>query len=297
VADFAQLYPFASHFLDLDGHRYHYLDEGQGPVLLLLHGNPTWSFYYRELVLALRDRFRVIVPDHLGCGLSDKPQDYPYRLANHIANLQRLIAHLKLDRYTLICHDWGGPIGFGAAVTHPERIERLVVFNTTCLVTDHYPRRILVCQWPLLGPLAIRGLNFFARGATRMAVCHRDRMTPAVKAGYLRPYDSYANRIANLRFVQDIPLRPSHPSWATAKSVEERLPLLAGKPMLICWGQRDFCFDDYFLDHWRRAFPHAQVHVFPDAGHYVVEDAADRIIPLLRDFLAAPPQGAAGSGG
>jgi len=283
---FTDLYPFASHFITLDGHRYHYLDEGSGPVLLMLHGNPTWSFYYRELIKAFRGHYRIIVPDHMGCGFSDKPQAYDYRLANHIANVERLLDHLQVDHYTLVCHDWGGPIGFGVSVQRPERVDRLVVFNTTCLVTSHYPKRILICKVPLLGTLAIRGLNFFALTAVQLACCNRERMTPEVRAGYLKPYNSFANRIANQRFVQDIPLGPSHPSYATAKAVEAKLGVLKHKPMLICWGKKDFCFDDYFLAHWRQDFPHAQVHEFADAGHYVVEDAHERIIPLMRTFLA-----------
>jgi pimeloyl-ACP methyl ester carboxylesterase len=119
--DWRKLYPFASRELVLDGHRYHYLDEGAGPVLLLVHGNPTWSFYWRELIQAFRGRFRVVVPDHIGCGLSDKPRHYPYRLGQHVRNLGRLIAELDLDQMTLLAHDWGGAIGLGAAVDAPQR--------------------------------------------------------------------------------------------------------------------------------------------------------------------------------
>lgn len=282
---FDDLYPFDSHYLDLDGHRYHYLDEGEGPVLLMLHGNPTWSFYYRDLIKAFRGTHRVIVPDHMGCGFSDKPQDYSYRLATHIANLERLLDHLEIERYDLVCHDWGGPIGFGVSEKRPDDVGKLVIFNTTSLVTSHYPKRILICKVPVLGTVAIRGLNFFVKEAVRKASVNRARMTPEVAAGYLKPYDSWANRIANQRFVQDIPLSPSHPSWSTAKQVEENIHLFDGKPMLICWGKQDFCFDDYFLDNWKEEFPSAEVHEFADAGHFVVEDAAEAIIPLMRDFL------------
>lgn len=290
---FAQLYPFASHFLELDGHRLHYLDEGQGPVLVMLHGNPTWSFYYRRLVLALRDRYRVIVPDHMGCGFSDKPQDYAYRLENHAANVQRLLAHLQVREYCLFVHDWGGPIGLATAVTRPEALRGLVVFNTTCHLTRDYPLGILLCKLPGLGSLAIRGLNLFALAALRFASGHHDRLTPAIRAGYLRPYDSYAHRIANLRFVQDIPLGPAHPSWAYGQAVLGKLGLLRDKPVQVCWGARDFCFDDAFLAVWRERFPQAAVEVFADAGHYVVEDAHERILPLVERFLQSlpPPAG------
>ena len=138
---------------------------------------------------------------------------------------------------------------------------------------------------PGVGALAIRGFNAFAGAAVRMAVCHHDRMTPAVRAGFLAPYSSWAARIANLRFVQDIPLSPAHPTWKTVQDIQDRLPLLKDKPMLICWGDRDFCFTPRFLDRWTQYFPQADVHRFADAGHYVLEDAHERILPLIQAFL------------
>ena len=215
--DWHALYPFQSHEMILDGHRYHYLDEGAGPVLLLVHGNPTWSFYWRELILALRDRYRVIAVDHIGCGLSDKPSpaDYSYRLAQRIADLNQFVDRLDLRQITLVAHDWGGGIGMGAAVAAPERFARFVLMNTAAFRAERCPWQIRLCHAPILGQVAIQGLNLFARAATRMTVCKPERMTPAVKAGYLAPYDSWAHRVAVYRFVLDIPLRPSHPSYQT----------------------------------------------------------------------------------
>jgi len=282
-----ELYPFESHYLDLTGDRLHYLDEGHGEAVVMLHGNPTWSFYYRNLVCGLRGERRVIVPDHMGCGRSDKPQSYSYRLSQHIENLEELLnVKLGLDRTALVVHDWGGPIGFGYAVRHPERITGIVVLNTAAFLLPNCPWRIRVCKLPLFGALAIRGLNAFARGALRMAVARPERLTDAVRQGYLAPYGSYKNRVANLRFVQDIPLGPRHPSWQTVAGMQKRLHLLAEKPVLVCWGDRDFCFTAPFLNTWRQYFPNALVHRFPDAGHYVLEDAHERIVPLVRDFLA-----------
>src|SRR3989338_6551111 len=119
-----KLYPFESHFLDLEGVRYHYVDEGRGEPVVLLHGNPTWSFYYRRLILDLRQRYRVIAPDHIGCGFSDKPQRYAYTLEQHIANGQALIERLGLARIALVMHDWGGAIGMGSATRHPDTVAR-----------------------------------------------------------------------------------------------------------------------------------------------------------------------------
>ena len=285
--DWRALYPFKSNFLTLaDGVRLHYLDEGAGEPVVMVHGNPTWSFYYRNLAGGLRSDHRVIVPDHIGCGLSDKPQDYEYRLAQHIENLERLlIDELKLEKFSLVVHDWGGAIGCGVAVRHPERVTKMVVLNTAAFILPDCPKRIRVCRIPGFGALAVRGFNAFAGAAVHMAIAHQERMTPQVKAGYLAPYGNWHDRVATLRFVEDIPLRPSHPSWKTMEELGQKLPLLGGKPMLICWGGQDFCFHDGFLKEWTVRFPNATVHRFADADHYVLEDAGERILPLIREFL------------
>lgn len=285
--DWRALYPFKSNFLTLaDGVRLHYLDEGAGEPVVMVHGNPTWSFYYRNLVCGLRGDHRVIVPDHIGCGLSDKPQDYEYRIAQHIANLERLlIDELKLEKFSLVVHDWGGAIGCGVAVRHPERVSKIVVLNTAAFILPDCPKRIRACRIPGFGALAVRGFNAFAGAAVHMAIAHKERMTPQVKAGYLAPYGNWHDRVATLRFVEDIPLQPSHPSWKTMEELGQKLPLLDGKPMLICWGGQDFCFHDGFLKEWVNRFPNAAVHRFADADHYVLEDAGERILPLVRDFF------------
>ncbi len=157
----------------------HYVDEGSGPAIIMLHGNPTWSFYYRELIKGLRNQYRVIAPDHIGCGLSDKPQDYTYTLATHIDNLARLIDHLRLENVTLAGHDWGGAIGFGWATRNPDQVTRFVVFNTAAFF-GRMPFRIRVCRWPILGDVLVRRLNLFARSALWMARRRHERMTPEV---------------------------------------------------------------------------------------------------------------------
>lgn len=277
-------YPFAPQsFVTADGHRLSYIDEGGGPAVVMVHGNPSWSYLYRNLAAALRHDHRCIVPDHLGCGFSDKPQDWPYRLSGHIGNLSGLLDHLRVGRCVLVVHDWGGAIGMGWAGRHPERVAGLVVLNTAAFRSRRLPLRIALCRLPLLGELLVRGLNGFAWPATFMAV--RKKMRPEVKAGFLAPYDSWASRVAVSRFVQDIPMRPDHPSWPELVKVEENLKRLQDKPMLICWGGRDFCFNDEFYEEWRRRFPAAQSLYFPDAGHYVLEDALPEILTALPLFL------------
>jgi len=290
-ADWRVLYPFQSHAITLGGHRCHYLDEGAGPVLLMVHGNPTWSFYWRELIKAFRPDFRVVAPDHIGCGLSDKPDEasYPYRLQQRVDDLRGLIEQLGLRRITLVAHDWGGAIGMGAAAAIPERFSRFVLLNTAAFRARRCPLRIRVCRVPLLGRLGVQGLNLFARVALRMAVCRRERMTPAVRAGLLAPYDSWQHRAAIYRFVADIPLRPSHPSYAKLSEIEAGLAQFRWHPVCLVWGMRDWCFTPYFLKRFLEFFPQAEAHRIEEAGHYVVEDAHERVIPVVRAFLEAHP--------
>lgn len=290
-AAFADEYPFASHFLDLDGLRYHYVDEGHGEPLLMVHGNPTWSFAWRKLIGDLRSDYRTLAVDHIGCGFSDKPHDYPYVLRQHINNLCRFIEDRELRNITLLGHDWGGCIGMGAAVRLPDRFSRFVLFNTAAFRSQRIPFRIAICRIPILGAIGVRGLNLFSRAALRMAVVDRQRMTPAIKAGYLAPYDSWANRVAVHRFVQDIPLRPSHPSYDTLLEIENGLLQFRERPMLFIWGERDWCFTTAFLEEFEQRFPQAETLRIPHAGHYVFEDAPELIIPRVREFLSKHPLG------
>ncbi len=281
------LYPFADHFLPVGPHRLHYVDEGAGSPVLMVHGNPTWSFYWREYLQNLRGTHRVVAPDHLGCGLSDKPQDGPYRLADHIARLEALVLALDLRDITLLMHDWGGAIGMGMAARHPDRIARIGVFNTAAFPSSRIPFRIGLCRVPGLGPLGVRGFNGFAGAAIHMATAKG--LAPDVAAGLLAPYDSWANRVAVQRFVEDIPMAPGHPSWDTLCAVEAGLAQFKDRPMLIGWGDKDWCFNHPFRQEWERRFPDAQVHRFADAGHYVLEDAKAALLPIVRAFATASP--------
>ncbi len=278
------LYPFADHTHPLGPHRMHYVDEGHGPTVLLVHGNPTWSFLFRDLICALRPAHRCVAPDHMGMGLSDKPQDYPYRLSTHIDNLASLIDALGLEQVTLVVHDWGGPIGLGWAVRHPERVQRLVILNTAAFLSPRLPLRIRICRVPGLGALAVRGANAFARGGTWMTTVRP--LPAAVKEGFRTPYDSWAHRVGILRFVQDIPMRPAHPTWPLIQAIDADLARLCDRPVLLQWGARDWCFDLAFYESWRSRFPEAEIDVYGDAGHYLLEDAGDRVAERVRAFLA-----------
>ncbi len=293
-ARFERLYPFRSHYLPIDGLQYHFLDEGQGEPLVMLHGNPTWSFYFRNLVTAFRKKYRVIVPDHMGCGLSAKPplERYGYRLANRVADLAALMHHLNVSRpLTLVLHDWGGMIGLAWALDHLDQVARIVITNTSGFFPPRgksIPRRLRIIRHPhpVIERLVLQ-LNLFARGAVIMAPFRR--LPDDVKAGLLAPYNCPAHRLATLKFVQDIPLGPLDPSGAIVARVERNLNRIGQRPVLLLWGAHDFVFDRDYYAAWRRLWPHAEARWFEAAGHYLLEDEPDRIVDAMSAFLRNHP--------
>jgi pimeloyl-ACP methyl ester carboxylesterase len=285
------LYPFNGHFLARPGGKLHYLDEGAGEPIVMLHGNPTWSFYYRNLILALRDNFHCIVPDHIGCGLSDKPpvSAYDYSLKSRIDDLEALLDHLNLrENLTLILHDWGGMIGMAFAARHPERIKRIIASNTGAFPlppSKPLPWSLRLGRNTRLGAWLILQHNAFCRLAAKWCVKRRP-LPPDVRAMYLQPYDSPEHRVAVLKFVQTIPLKPSDPGYDITSDTAASLVKFANVPTLLLWGMKDFVFDRHFLAEWQRHFPHAETHTWPDCGHYLLEDATEEVIMRVREFLA-----------
>ncbi len=293
LSAFSDLYPFESRFMNIGGYAYHYIDEGRGDPVVMLHGNPTWSFYYRELISALSPSYRTIAPDHIGCGLSDKPDAgrYPYRLSRRISDLTEFLNKLEVNRnITLIVHDWGGMIGSAYAVSYPERISRIIVMNTAAFFPPDgkpIPRRLKMVRDFKPTEILVLGLNLFSRGALFMA--SKKGLAEKVKAGLAAPYNSWKNRIATLEFVRDIPLDENDPSYDAAAHTDSNLNRISHIPMLICWGMGDFVFDEDYLEEWARRFPTAEIHRFPDAGHYVLEDESRKIVQIIREFLQNHP--------
>jgi pimeloyl-ACP methyl ester carboxylesterase len=285
-------WPYAQHSAEINGHTMAYVDEGAGPPVLLVHGNPTWSFYYRSLLAALPPLgLQVIAPDHIGMGRSDKPAagEYPYTLRRRVSDLDAFIDGLALtEPLSLVVHDWGGPIALAWAVDNVERIDKLVVLNTGAfpLPPDKaVPWTLRAARLPVVGDWAVTRLNAFSLGALTLGSGRR--WLPAeARAGLLAPYDTPAHRVAVSRFVQDIPLRSGDPAYPVLARLEQRLHLLQDIPTLVCWGMKDPVFDEVVLEHLVAFLPRAQVHRFAYAGHYVLEDAADRIVPLAGRFLA-----------
>ncbi|HEY2784021.1 MAG TPA: alpha/beta fold hydrolase [Fimbriiglobus sp.] len=288
------LYPFTPRTFARNGLRQSYLDEGNGDPVVMLHGNPTWSIYYRNLVLALRDKYRCMVPDHIGCGLSDKPPEsvYDYSLKSRIDDVEALLDHLDVrDRITLVLHDWGGMIGMGYAARHPKRVKRIVAINTGCTplpARKRFPWLLRLGRNTRLGAWLILNRNAFCRAAARLCVT-RHPLSDDVRAMYLMPYDSPEHRIAVLKFVQTIPLKETDPGFDIVRGVEESLSKFQTVPTLLLWGLKDFVFDRHFLAAWQMHFPHAETHTWPDCGHYLLEDAGEEAIDKVRYFLKAHP--------
>ncbi len=286
-----QQYPFESRFLEIDGARMHYVDQGSpdSDVILMMHGNPTWSFYWRHLISGLSDQYRTIALDHIGCGLSDKPAGYDYCLQQHIDNACALIEALDLTNVTLMAHDWGGSIGMGTLLKLKERFSRIVLFNTAAFPPPYIPFRIRVCRWPVVGKIALQGFNLFAKAAITMATEQKKGLDPVAIQGLLAPYDNWQNRIATYKFVKDIPLSPSHRTWQVLENIEAGLESVKDFPIQLIWGMQDWCFRPECLDRLHAHWPRADVTRFDDGGHYIVEDKIAQIIPTVRLFLENNP--------
>ncbi len=285
-----ELYPFESHYMDIDGHRYHYIEEGEGDPVVMVHGNPSWSFYYRELVKKLSADYHCLVPDHIGMGYSDKPEDdaYSYTLPQRVKDFEAFLEGKGVSKnITLIVHDWGGVIGMSYARRHPEAIKKLVILNTTAFhlpETKSFPLMLKLTR-TMLGAFVVRAFNGFNAGSTRIGVT-RKKMSRELSMAYRAPYNSWKNRIGTLRFVQDIPLKKGDPGYDYVVDLQDHLHLFQDTPVLIAWGLKDIVFDEHFLNKWIEYLPQADVHRFEDCGHYVLEDAQEEIGELVVDFLA-----------
>ncbi|WP_421795436.1 alpha/beta fold hydrolase [Haliscomenobacter sp.] len=285
-----ELYPFTSQFMAIAGHQYHYIEAGEGDPVLMLHGNPSWSFYFRVLIQKLSPAYHCLAPDHIGMGYSDKPDDanYSYTLPQRVKDLEEFLENKGINRnITLIVHDWGGAIGMSYARRHPEAIKKIVILNTSAFHIPEGKRLPLLLHLTrtFIGAFVVRAFNGFSAAATILGV-KRSRMSRELRRAYCAPYNSWQNRIATLRFVQDIPIKKGDPGFDYVEDLQNHLYLFRNTPVLIAWGLKDEVFDIHFLNKWIEYLPQAQVHRFEDCGHYVLEDAQEEIGKLIHDFLA-----------
>lgn len=297
TASWRDLYPFdVSRAIEIRGWQMHYLDAGPRSTreaeadnigtILCVHGNPTWSFYYRRVVEQFASDHRVVAVDHLGCGLSDKPSasEYPYSLAARRDDLVELIERLDLQRITLLAHDWGGAIGLAAAAKVIKRMRGIVLLNTAAFPPPYVPWRIGILRTPLLGSLAIRSLNAFAGPAVTMAMS-RQKLSPEAAAGLLAPYSTYANRVAVDGFARDIPLSKQHPTYRELEALEQSLDQFRDLPIQLIWGMQDWCFRPECLERFLKHWPQAQAVRLSDTGHYVMEDNPEAMLSAMQSFL------------
>jgi haloalkane dehalogenase len=277
-------YPFASHYFATEAGNLHYVDEGSGPPIVMVHGNSTWSFLYRHLIKQLCTDNRCVAVDHLGFGLSDKPKDWSYLPVDHAANLAALIEALGLKDITLVVQDWGGPIGLSYAVNHPENVARIVIINTWAWPVNHDPYYIAFSSFVggPIGRMLIRRHNFFAKTIMRQAFGDKAKLTAAAHDQYLRPLADPADRTGCLVFPKQI---VASTPWLG--QLWDKIGTLNSKPVLIVWGMKDIAFREKELQQWERTFPQAQSLRLDTVGHYVQEEAPDELAKAILPFLQA----------
>jgi haloalkane dehalogenase len=276
-----ELYPFESRYADVAGSRVHYLDEGSGPPLLLLHGNPTWSFLYRDIVTGLRDRYRCIAVDYPGFGLSSPAPGYRFTPAEHAGVVEQLVERLGLSEVTMMVQDWGGPIGFAVATRHPERFAAFVIGNTWAWPKSD-PTTQLFSRL-LGGPIGrrlIANRNLFVEKALPGGV-NRVTLPEPVMNAYRGPFPTPASRVPTAVFPREI--LDSRPFLA---EIERRLPQLSDRPALLVWPTKDVAFGDRERKRWEQLFPDHRTVVLEGAGHYIQEDAAEEIVTAIRSWSA-----------
>jgi haloalkane dehalogenase len=275
------LYPFESRFADVDGARVHYVDEGSGPPLLLLHGNPTWSFLYREIIKGLQDRFRCIAPDHPGFGLSQAPDGYGFKPADHAGVIERLVLQLDLREVTMMVQDWGGPIGFAVATRHPDRFARFVIANTWAWPkADPGTQAFSRILGSPVGRYLILQRNFFVEKAIPGSMKRR-KLSKDVMDAYRGPFPTPESRKPVHVFPREI--LASRPFLA---EIERGLPALRDRPALLVWPTKDVAFGERERRRWEHLFPQHRTVLIEGAGHYVQEEAPEEIVAAIRDWTA-----------
>jgi haloalkane dehalogenase len=272
-------YPFSRQSLEIDGTHVHYVDEGSGPPLLLLHGNPTWSFTWRTVIKGLRDRYRCVAPDLPGFGLSRASATYGFTPAEHAEAIERLVTELDLREVTLLVQDWGGPIGFRVATRQPDRFSAFVIGNTWAWPKSDLGTRIFsgVLGGPIGGYLILRR-NFFVEriipGGMRLR-------KPSEKA-----MEAYRGRFASIDSRRPMHVFPHEiiGSLPWLAEIERELPKLADRPALLVWPTKDVAFKAAERRRWEEIFPNHRTVLLEGAGHYIGEDAPEEIVAAVREF-------------
>jgi haloalkane dehalogenase len=275
-------YPFQPHYLNVDGGQMHYVDEGQGQPVVMVHGTPTWSFLYRALIKDLSAEHRVIAPDHIGFGLSAKPEGWSYRPQDHARNLETLIEQLGLKDIVLVVHDFGGPIGLSYALDHAENISALVIFNTFMwsLKGDPAFERPAQLFNNGIGRWLYLRQNFSANMMVRSAWGKRRPLTREIHHQYTQALPNAQSRLGTWRFMQSL---LGESAWY--ESLWDRRDCIADKPALILWGRQDIAFKEKELARWKAFFPQAKALAYPQVGHFVPDEAGQESAEEIHAFL------------
>jgi haloalkane dehalogenase len=275
-------YPFKTNFFKIDNLDYHYIDEGEGKPIIFVHGNPTWSFYFRDLVKELSKKRRCIAIDNIGHGLSSKPKHYKYTLSNHGKNLEKLVKHLNLKEIDLVMHDWGVAIGTFFAINNPHLVNSLTIINGSFIRSKFMPRRIGILRFPVIGRYLIQVFNIFAYFATIMTV--EKKLSKDKVKSYLFPYSSFNNRVGVHGFVNDIPMSKRDKSYLAFKYMKKNFKNIKDKKVLLLWGLKDFCFGKPYFDKFLKIFKNVKGFSYEDGNHYLLEDKKDEVINRLKEF-------------
>jgi len=281
-------YPFEPNYLEVGNFKMHYVDEGKGEPVVMLHGDPTWGYLWRKLIPCVSDTHRVIVPDHMGMGKSSVPKDpYPYLLRHHISNLETLLLSLGLKDITLVLHDWGGPVGMGFAIRHPELIKSIVLMNTWAFAqwpTGEFPRLLEIIRSEKGGSFVLEK-NGYVKRALLGTANYPDNYSPDVLEAYLAPFPTTESRLALLCWSRDITVNENDHSYGDMKDIEDNLTIFSDIPVFIIWGMLDPVLPVRVLEKWLSIYPHAKVSKIENASHFLQEDTPERVISELNNFL------------
>jgi haloalkane dehalogenase len=275
-------YPFASFYFQTEHGRMHYLDEGQGDVILMVHGTPEWSFVYRKLIKGLSKDYRCIAPDFLGFGLSDKPTSYSYKPEEQAVLLEHFITSLNLKNITLIVHDFGGPLGLSCAIEQPDNVRRLVIMNTWLwsVKDDPFYARFSQLMKTPLGKLLYLQFAFSPRVIMKQVVADKAKLTKHIHQHYLKVFPTPESRRSTLAYAKS--LVDSDAFWS---SLWERREMIQDIPALILWGMKDIAFKEKDLLRLETVFKNVQTLRLANVGHFVQEEAGEDVIPMIRTFL------------
>ena len=279
---FGDSFPYKANYQEINGFQMHYVDEGKGEPIVMFHGMPTWAYLYRHFIKTLSKNNRVIVPDQMGFGKSEVPQDKPYLLKQHLDNTTKLLINLDLQDITLVVQDWGGPIGIGFGVHNSERIKRLIIMNTSIGVMKEGTK-------PWYQPLVEKGIyeSFISNieGLIKSGIYNKKNINDQILKAYSAPFPNKESLIGAFAWPKDIPVGDSHPSAKAMQYIRQNLDILKNKEKILIWGLKDPIFSVSMINWWEKIYPGIKVYQIENASHFLQEDAPQEIISIIQKFI------------